>query len=124
MRKNNSAFVARYLSKEGAFLYNNDFYASAEADDFACYLVIDGLEPGEREDLSIRLAAEVVIECFEQKPSAFCGRIYYSGCNQLPKSTLRMAGQQPVLSAAAWQGCVWQQGSFPERRSVHKREAA
>ena len=46
MRKNNSAFVARYLSKEGAFLYNNDFYASAEADDFACYLVIDGLEPG------------------------------------------------------------------------------
>ena len=69
MRKNNSAFVARYLSKEGAFLYNNDFYAIAEADDFACYLVIDGLEPGEREDLSIRLAAEVVIECFEQKPS-------------------------------------------------------
>lgn len=112
MRKNNSAFVARYLSKEGAFLYNNDFYASAEADDFACYLVIDGLEPGEREDLSIRLAAEAVIECFEQKPSIGKKALkkYVRNAQAAMKSSrLRFAGASITVVVTNYQKvrCAW-----------------
>lgn len=69
MRKQNAAFLARYISRPGTQLYNNDFYASAEGDQFACYVVVDGLLEGEKEDESAKIAAEAVIEAFHARPS-------------------------------------------------------
>jgi len=69
MRKQNSKFRSLYLSNQGTQLHNNDFYASVEGNYFACYVVADGMESGDSEDPGARIAAEAVIEAFNDRPS-------------------------------------------------------
>lgn len=74
MRKQNSAFRSGYISQTGDRLYNNDFYASAEIDDFTCYVMVDSLAEGTIEDEAAKLACEAVIDYFRQHPSM--GRLH------------------------------------------------
>ena len=68
MRKQNSEFEARFISEEGSRLKNRDYFGYVELDEFACYVIADGIT--ENTDVeSARLAIETVILSFQEKPS-------------------------------------------------------
>lgn len=69
MRRENSKFNAAFVSYEGSKLFNNDYYGSAELDRFACYVIADGLESGDIESSSARLAVQAAISAFHESPS-------------------------------------------------------
>lgn len=68
MRKQNSTFQSAFLSEAGSELENNDYFAFVELEDYACYVVADGLN-----DLpdaqSARIAIETVLLAFQERPS-------------------------------------------------------
>ena len=68
MRKQNSDFEARFISEEGSRLKNRDYFGYVELDEFACYVIADGIT--EITDVeSARLAIETVILSFQENPS-------------------------------------------------------
>ena len=72
MRKENSSFNMYFLSQPGVqILHNNDYYGCSELDNFACYVVADGLQNGNNKqpDPSARQAVEAVISAFNENPS-------------------------------------------------------
>jgi serine/threonine protein phosphatase PrpC len=75
LRRENSAFNAAFVSHEGSRLFNNDYYGCAELDGYACYAIADGLEPGDTQSDSARLAVDAAIEAFHQKPSMKAGAL-------------------------------------------------
>lgn len=68
MRKQNSVFKTAFLSEAGSELNNHDYFAYVELDEFACYVLADGLNDlGEAE--SAKLAIETIILKFQEHPS-------------------------------------------------------
>lgn len=68
MRKQNSMFKTAFLSEAGSELKNHDYFAYVELDEFACYVLADGLSDfGEAE--SAKLAIETIILKFQEHPS-------------------------------------------------------
>ncbi|MCL2865488.1 MAG: hypothetical protein FWE25_08120 [Lachnospiraceae bacterium] len=68
MRKINSEFKTAFVSEEGTELINNDFFGFVELDNFACYVIADGLYQ-EADIASAKLAIEAIIQKFEERPS-------------------------------------------------------
>ncbi|CAM3808961.1 PP2C family protein-serine/threonine phosphatase [Marinicrinis lubricantis] len=68
MRKDNSDLKTSFLSEEGTFLENKDFFAYAELDDMACWVLADGLDNGQYTE-SARLAVESVLAQFTERPT-------------------------------------------------------
>ena len=68
MRKQNSSFQAAFLSEAGGELENNDYFACVELDQYACYVIADGLNE-EPDGESARLAIETVLLAFQEHPS-------------------------------------------------------
>ena len=78
MRKENSKFNMSYISQPGVkVLHNNDYFGCSELEEFACYVVADGMRSGneKHEDPSARLAVEAVIRAFNENPSLKKGTI-------------------------------------------------
>lgn len=74
MRKINAKFNAAFISEAGSYLTNNDYYACAEMDDFACYVIADGID----EDMdykSAEVAVTSIIRQFTLNPSIKKGDI-------------------------------------------------
>jgi len=72
MRKENSAFNSNFLSERGTYaLHNNDYYGFYELEEFARYVIADGLLPGDNKhlDFSAVKAVEAVISAFIENPS-------------------------------------------------------
>jgi serine/threonine protein phosphatase PrpC len=68
MRKQNADFQTAFISREGARLRNNDYFAYASLEDIACYVIADGIETGDETE-SGRLAVEAVMAAFHANPS-------------------------------------------------------
>jgi len=68
MRKQNSTFKTAFLSEAGSELRNNDYFAFAELDDFACYVIADGITDLPDAE-GAKLAIESVILKFQEHPS-------------------------------------------------------
>lgn len=68
MRKQNSNFEARFISEEGSQLKNNDYFGYVELDEFACYVIADGITETLNAE-GARLAIETVILRFQENPS-------------------------------------------------------
>lgn len=68
MRKQNSDFRVGFLSEAGSKLKNNDYFGFVELDEYACYVIADGITDLPGTD-SARLAIETVILRFQEKPS-------------------------------------------------------
>ena len=75
MRKQNSKFNTNFISEEGSSLKNSDFFAYAELDNFACYVLADGIEDVADSE-SAKEAVESIIAKFQEKPSISKGRIH------------------------------------------------
>ena len=75
MRKQNSKFNTNFISEEGSSLKNSDFFAYAELDNFACYVLADGIEDVADTE-SAKEAVESIIAKFWEKPSISKGKIH------------------------------------------------
>lgn len=74
MKRQNSEFSTAFVSESGGKLFNNDYFAFVELDDFACYVLADGIE----EKVKSKAAKEAVqqfITTFSQKPTMRKSRI-------------------------------------------------
>lgn len=68
MRKQNSDFAAKFISEEGSRLKNKDYFGYVELDEFACYVIADGIT--DKADVEgAQLAIETVILNFQSAPS-------------------------------------------------------
>lgn len=68
MRKINSDFKTNFISEEGTFLQNKDYFAFVELDNYACYVIADGID----DDLvldSANIVVESIIRNFTENPS-------------------------------------------------------
>ncbi len=68
MRKLNSKFKTSFISEEGTFLQNKDYFAFAELDNYACYVVADGIDE-DKELESAKIAVTTFIRDFTAKPT-------------------------------------------------------
>ena len=75
MRKQNSKFNTNFISEEGSSLKNSDFFAYAELDNFACYVLADGIEDVADSE-SAKEAVESIIAKFQEKPSISKGKMH------------------------------------------------
>ena len=68
MRKQNSSFETRFISEEGSRLKNRDYFGYVELDEFACYVIADGIT--DAADIEgARLAIETIVLRFQEHPS-------------------------------------------------------
>lgn len=68
MRKQNSDFSAAFVSEAGSQLKNSDYFGFVELDEYACYVIADGITELAGTE-SARLAIETVILYFQANPS-------------------------------------------------------
>ncbi|MDR1548428.1 MAG: hypothetical protein LBT06_07575 [Hungatella sp.] len=68
MRKQNSTFKTAFLSEAGSGLENNDYFAFVELEEYACYVIADGLNNLPDAE-SARLATQSIILAFQAHPS-------------------------------------------------------
>lgn len=68
MRKLNSKFNTNFVSEEGTFLQNKDYFAFIELDKYACYVIADGIDE-DKELESAKIAVTAFIKAFNEKPT-------------------------------------------------------
>ena len=68
MRKQNSTFQSAFISEAGSELQNNDYFAFVELEEYACYVVADGLNDLPDTE-SAKLAIETALLSFQEQPS-------------------------------------------------------
>jgi len=68
MRKINAKFNTAFISEAGSLLQNKDYFAFVEMDDFACYVIADGIED-DIELESAKIAVASIIRQFSEKPA-------------------------------------------------------
>lgn len=67
MRKYNSSFKTAFISEAGNRLENNDYFGFVELDNYACYVIADGITDM-RNSESARVAIEAVVNAFQSDP--------------------------------------------------------
>jgi len=68
MRKLNSKFKTSFISEEGTYLQNKDYFAFIELDKYACYVIADGIDE-DKELESAKIAVTAFIRNFTAKPT-------------------------------------------------------
>lgn len=68
MRKLNSKFNTNFVSEEGTYLQNKDYFAFVELDNYACYVIADGIDE-DKELESAKIAVTAFIRDFTEKPT-------------------------------------------------------
>ncbi|EKQ50998.1 MULTISPECIES: serine/threonine protein phosphatase [unclassified Clostridium] len=68
MRKLNSKFKTSFISEEGTNLQNKDYFAFVELDNYACYVIADGIDK-DKELESAKIAVTTFIKDFTAKPT-------------------------------------------------------
>lgn len=68
MRSINSKFKTNFMSESGTLLQNKDYFAFVELDDYACYVIADGIDD-DLELHSAQIAVTSIIRSFTEKPT-------------------------------------------------------
>ncbi len=68
MRKQNSEFRTAFTSEADCDLKNTDYFGFVELDDFACYVIADGIDD-QMDAMSARLAVSAAVATFSEAPS-------------------------------------------------------
>lgn len=68
MRKLNSKFLTNFISEEGTHLQNKDYFAFVELDEYACYVIADGIDK-DKSIQSAEIAVTEFIKRFTEKPT-------------------------------------------------------
>lgn len=67
MRKENSKFITKCISEAGSFKKNRDFTGFINLDDYACWVLVDGIDSSDEKN-SAEIVATSIIEDFTLKP--------------------------------------------------------
>ncbi|MCC5463802.1 PP2C family protein-serine/threonine phosphatase [Pelosinus baikalensis] len=97
MKKLNSEFKTAFISEAGAALTNNDYFAFVELDDYACYVIADGITDLAQSE-SAQKAVESVILHFQERPSLT--RRTLRACLESANRDLLQANGREVLKAS------------------------
>lgn len=83
MRKINSEFLTNFVSEEGSHLQNKDYFAFVELDNYACYVIADGIDK-DKEIETAKIAVTEFIREFTNKPTMnrFILAQYLKGVNE------------------------------------------
>ncbi|MDR1321889.1 MAG: protein phosphatase 2C domain-containing protein [Gracilibacteraceae bacterium] len=73
MRKDIVEFLTSYVSFSGTQLFNNDHYGFAEQENYACYVLADGLEGGNAPSPAAEVAVKAAMAAFHERPSLATG---------------------------------------------------
>ncbi len=65
MRKGSSEFITSYVSEAGSFRKNRDYFAYVELDDYACWMVADGIDTDEEINSAETVANSIFSELME-----------------------------------------------------------
>lgn len=68
MRKQNSEFLTAFTSEASSDLKNTDYFGFVELDDYACYVIADGIDD-QLEASSAKLAVLTAVAVFSEAPS-------------------------------------------------------
>ncbi len=68
MRKLNSKFKTSFVSEEGTFLQNKDYFAFVELDNYTCYVIADGIDE-DKELESAQIVVTAFIRNFTARPT-------------------------------------------------------
>ena len=68
MRKLNSKVRTSFISEEGTYLQNKDYFAFVELDKLACYVVADGIDDDNTQE-SAEIVVTSIIKDFTEKPT-------------------------------------------------------
>lgn len=68
MRKQNSEFKTAFTSEAECDLKNTDYFGFVELDEFACYVIADGIDD-QTDAISARLAVSAAVSAFSEAPS-------------------------------------------------------
>lgn len=68
MRKQNSEFLTAFTSEAGNDLRNTDYFGFVELDDYACYVIADGIDD-QLEASGAKLAVLTAVAAFSEAPS-------------------------------------------------------
>lgn len=68
MRKQNSEFLTAFTSEASNDIKNTDYFGFVELDDYACYVIADGIDD-QLEAASAHLAVDAAVSAFEESPS-------------------------------------------------------
>lgn len=68
MRKQNSEFITAFTSEADNDLKNTDYFGFVELDDFACYVIADGIDD-QTDAISAKLAVATAVSAFTESPS-------------------------------------------------------
>jgi serine/threonine protein phosphatase PrpC len=97
MKKLNSEFKTAFISEAGVALTNNDYFAFVELDDYACYVIADGITDLEQSE-SAQKAVESIILHFQEQPSLT--RRSLSACLERANRDLLESNGREVLKAS------------------------
>ncbi|MDR1245683.1 MAG: hypothetical protein LBK57_01480 [Clostridiales Family XIII bacterium] len=73
MRKENSELRTGFVSEAGTYLQNHDFFTFTEFENFACYILADGID--DDPSLSAEAAVREIMRVFMAKPSMKTGKL-------------------------------------------------
>ncbi len=68
MRYENSDFITKFITDAGDYKLNKDYFAYLELDDYACWVMADGIDSVD-DKLSSKLVVESIIHDFSERPS-------------------------------------------------------
>jgi serine/threonine protein phosphatase PrpC len=97
MKKLNSEFKTAFISEAGAALTNNDYFAFVELDDYACYVIADGITDLAQSE-SAQKAVESIILHFQEGPSL--SRRSLRACLQKANRDLLQTSGREALKAS------------------------
>ncbi|MGM0368840.1 MAG: hypothetical protein ACQEP9_00315 [Bacillota bacterium] len=99
MRRDNSDFVTEFVTSAGDFKTNKDYFAFVELDDYACWVLADGLDSS-TEQLSSEIVVNSILSDFTENPTLKKRKIkkYIRNANQtLAEKSRTMNLQSTVL---------------------------
>lgn len=98
MRKQNSEFKTAFTSEADCDLKNTDYFGFVELDDYACYVVADGIDD-QLDAVSARLAVAAAISAFSEAPSI--GKRTMRAClNAANHALIKETGSKKKLKAS------------------------
>ena len=98
MRKQNSEIKTAFTSEADCDLKNTDYFGFVELDDYACYVVADGIDD-QLDAVSARLAVTAAMSAFSEAPSI--GKRTMRAClNAANQALIRETGSKMKLKAS------------------------
>ena len=97
MRKQNAEFLTAFTSEANKDLKNTDSFGFVELDQFACYVVADGIDD-KIDAIAAKLAVDTVISTFTEAPSMSKRRL--SACLKSANNALLHAKSKMKLKVS------------------------